>query len=86
LKNGVQCAIIWDFWADTFIVITIQPNVIWNPFQQQALALDMNSDAYNYQINPPGIGKDVMSIRNLRILLQLLHDIFNLLSQQPEGV
>jgi hypothetical protein len=72
--------------ADTFIVITIQPNGIWNPFKQQSLALDMNNDGYNYQINPPGIGKHVMSIRNLRILLQLLHDIFSLLSQQPEGV
>ena len=45
----------------------------------------MINDVYNYQINPPGIGKDVMSIRNLRILLQLLHDIFILISQQPEG-
>ena len=46
----------------------------------------MNNDACNYQINPAGIGKDVMSIRNLRILLQLLHDIYILISQQPDRI
>ena len=46
----------------------------------------MNNDAYKYQINPAGIGKDVMSIRYFRFLLQLLQDIFKFISPQPEGI
>jgi hypothetical protein len=48
--------------------------------------LSMNNDSYNYQINLAGIGKDVVSIRYFRFLLQLLHDICKFISPQPEGI
>jgi hypothetical protein len=65
---------------DTCMVITFHPNGLCNPFNNHSLALGMNNYAYKYQINPAGIGKDVMSIRYIRFLLQLLHDIFKFIS------
>jgi hypothetical protein len=46
----------------------------------------MDYDAYKYENNLASIGKDVMSIRYFRFLLQLLHDIFKFISPQSEGI